>query len=330
MKNTSKVLIIFGVLALIFAGFFYLRTSSIIQIKTPIWKVRSIDTVKYSRDLAREKMNDENFDLTIIKQVKDIKSTGANYIAIGTPYDDEFTPFLEKWVSAARKNGLNIWFRGNFSGWEEWFGYSSIDRFTHLAKTEDFILNNPDLFADGDIFTSCPECENGGSGDPRKTGDVTGFRQFLVDEYKISKSAFEKIQKKVDVGYFSMNYDVANLIMDPPTTASLGGIVAIDHYVTSPEKIAEDARKISLTSGGKVVLGEFGAPIPDLNGNMTEEEQADWIDKALVNLTNTPEIVGINYWVNVGGSTQIWEKGGKPKKAVEILKKYFNLANISN
>jgi len=327
MKNLYKILILLAVLSFGITLYFFSKTSitDTSKLEKPVWAIRSIDTVKYSRDLAREKVNSSTFDLTIDSQVRNIKSTGATHIALGTPYDAEFKPFLKKWVTSARRYGLKVWFRGNFSGWEESFGYSSIDRKTHLESTEKFIVDNPDLFEDEDIFTSCPECENGGTGDPRKTGDVAGFRAFLIDEYNISNSAFQKINKNVKVGYYSMNYDVAKLIMDPATTSSLGGIVAIDHYVASPEQLITDSIKIASSSGGKVVLGEFGAPIPDLNGDMTESEQAEWIGKALEALSNTSEVVGVNYWVNVGGSTQIWDSEGTPKKAVEIIIKYYNL-----
>ena len=33
------------------------------------------------------------------------------------------------------------------------------------------IEKNPDLFQNGDIFTACPECENGGPGNPNHTGE---------------------------------------------------------------------------------------------------------------------------------------------------------------
>ncbi|MDD2823120.1 MAG: hypothetical protein PHQ59_03480 [Candidatus Daviesbacteria bacterium] len=327
MKHINLILIFLVVLGVALIISMYPKSSitKISKSEKPVWTIRSIDTVKYSRDLAREKNSSNTFDLTIEEQVKNIKQTGATHIAIGTPYDFEFLPFLKRWVNMARKYQMKVWFRGNFSGWEEWFGYQSIDRKTHLQNTEKFILENPDLFENGDIFTSCPECENGGTGDPRKTGDVVEFRSFLIDEYEISNSAFKKISKQVKAGYFSMNYDVAKLVMDPVTTNSVGGIVVIDHYVATPEQLSADAEKIALSSGGKVVLGEFGAPIPDLNGDMTEDEQAVWIDKAMKKLSETPEVIGVNYWVNVGGSAQIWDSEGNPKKAVEVIKKYYNL-----
>lgn len=330
MKNGFLLIFLVAVLAALLAILFLTDFSKPGSYKQqfsekPIWQIRSIDTVKYSRDLAREKAKDPSFDSTIGQQVKNIKEAGANYIAISTPYDDEFKPYLNRWVNAARENSLKIWFRGNFSGWEKWFNYESIDRQTHLANTEKFILENPDLFEDGDIFTSCPECENGGPGDPRKNGDVGGFRKFLIDEYNVSKNAFAKINKGVKPGYFSMNYDVAKLIMDSSTSNSLGGISVIDHYVASPEKLSQDAKLLARSNGSMVVIGEFGAPVEDINGSMTEDEQANWIIKALEGLSNTPEVIGINYWVGVGGSTQIWDEKGNPTKAVDIIKKYYNL-----
>lgn len=289
----------------------------------PYWQFRSIDTVKYSRDLSREKLADESFDLTINTQVGDIAKTGASHIAISTPYDDEFNPMLKRWVQAARKYKLKVWFRGNFSGWEKWFGYDKIDRNTHLKKTEDFILKNPYFFENGDIFTPCPECENGGSGDPRQTGGVEDYRKFLIDEYQISQKSFKKIGKDLNSGFYSMNYDVATLVMDKDTTKSLGGIVVIDHYVGKPEKLISDINKIAVASGGKVVLGEFGVPIPDINGRMNEEQQSDWISSVLENLKNNPNVIGINYWVSVGGSTQLWNKNGNPRKAVKTITSFY-------
>lgn len=324
----QKLLILPGILILL-GAFFYFRPNQV-QLVGPrtmvnLWPVRSIDTVKYSRDIAREKSNVLEFNVVINAQVGNIAKTGANYIALGTPYDDEFKPFLKRWVDVARKYHLNVWFRGNFSGWEGWFNYPKIDRAEHLKLTEQFILNNTDLFEDGDIFTPCSECENGGPGDPRQIGDIDGYRQFLKLEYQVANSAFAKTGKKVRAGYFSMNGDVARLVMDKSTTAALGGIVVIDHYVDTPQKLVSDIKEIASSSGGQVFLGEFGVPIPDITGDMSEAQQADWIKSALTLLSNEHELVGLNYWVNVGGSTQLWDGDNKPKKAVPILTQFYSL-----
>lgn len=289
----------------------------------PLWEIRSIDTMKYSRDLAREKADKAEFDLVIEQQVASIAATGASHIAIATPYDEEFTSFLTRWVKTARKYKLKVWFRGNFSGWEKWFNHERITRTQHLDLTTQFILANPTLFEDGDIFTPCPECENGGPGDPRKTRDITGHRQFLIDSTRVANSAFAKIGKKVKVGYHSMNYDVAMAVMDKETTAAVGGIVAIDHYVRTGEKMIRDIEKLKQQSGGSIFLGEIGNPIPDIHGQQSEDEQAEWLRQTLDLLMINKSIVGLNYWVNVGGSTALWDKTGTPRRAVTILSSYY-------
>ncbi len=283
------------------------------------WKVQSIDTMKYSRDLTREKLSDPSFDTIIDGQIQAIAKTGATHVAIATPYDEKLVSMLTRWVTAARRYNLKVWFRGNFSGWERWFEFKQITREEHLQLTKLFITSHPELFEDGDIFTPCPECENGGPGDPRQTGDIEGHRLFLIASYNAATEAFREIGKGVKVGYFSMNYDVAKAIMDKRTTEALGGIVTIDHYIKSATQIAKDARAIAEQSGGKIFIGEFGAPLPDLHGNMSEEQQYEWVKSALHELSREPSVIGVNYWVNVGGSAQLWKSDGTATKAVSAI-----------
>ncbi len=288
------------------------------------WNVQAIDTMKFSRDNSGQYLHDpETLKQVAEQQAHAISQTGATHIAIATPYDDDFAPILNVWVAAARDNGLKVWYRGNWAGWEGWFDHAKIDRATHLKKTEDFILAHPDLFRDGDVFTACPECENGGPGDPRMTGDAAGFRKFLIDEHDMMARAFATIKKDVIFNYNSMNGDVAKLTMDPATTTALGGIVTVDHYVSTPGKLAADLVALAESSQGSIVLGEFGAPIPDINGEMTEAEQAKWITDALIAIAPLKQIVGISYWTNQGGSTALWNENSTPRAAVAALTSFY-------
>lgn len=288
------------------------------------WDIRSIDTMKYSRDLARAKLRDNLYDVIIDQQVAGIAATGANYVAIGTPYDEEFYPLLSRWVQAARRYKLGVWFRGNFSGWEEWFGYSKIDVPTHIVKTKQFILDNRDLFRDGDIFTSCPECENGMKLKWENGQALDEHRAFLIVEYRVAKEAFSQIGKKVNTGYYSMNGDLALALMDKRTTQALGGVVVVDHYVDTPEKLAQDIRNLASLSGGKIVLGEIGVPIPDIHGRMSEEEQDKWIRRAFTEIATISELIGVNYWVNKGGSTALWNENGTRRAAVWAITDFYS------
>lgn len=322
------LLIVFFTASLVVGGYilFWPETKPVSPYQPQsIWKIRSIDTMKYSRDLASEKLKDEGFSAVISWQVGVIAEAGATHVAIATPYDEEFVPFLIRWISTARANGLNVWFRGNLSGWEEWFGYAPITREKHIELITQFIKSHPELFQNGDIFTPCPECENGGPGDPRATGDVEGFRQFQIDEHKAVAEAFRSINKNVSINYPSMNYDVAKLVMDPATTQALGGIVGIDHYTADPDRLAQDIQEIAAMSGGKVFLGEFGVPIPDIHGQMTDQEQADWLRTALEQISYMPELIGLNYWTSVGGSTELWSSSGSPRPGLFVLSEYFHL-----
>ena len=312
-------IIFFGVILSIFVVYYLYEN----LVPKQTWKVQSIDTMKYSRDQAPLGPRNQAYRKQIEKQVSDISKTGATHVAIGTPYDKQFYPVLKLWVESARKNKLKVWFRGNWAGWEGWFGYKKIDKQTHILNTKKFIEDNPELFADGDMFSSCPECENGSNVRTGHAQDVIDHRKFLIDEYKVSKAAFRNINKNVASNYFSMNGDLAVVLMDPATTRALDGIIVIDHYVKQPELLAKDVRKAAEKSGGKVMLGEFGAPVPAINGNMSSVEQKQWLEQALSSLAQVPELVGVNYWVGVGGTTALWLDDGQAKPAVETITEYF-------
>jgi hypothetical protein len=288
------------------------------------WEYQVIDTMKYSRDRAQERLHDQSFDQTIETQVRQIAETGATHVAIATPYDAEFIPFLTRWVQAARAHGLRVWYRGNFSGWEGWFRYPKIGEEEHIEKVRDFILGHPELFRNGDLFTPCPECENGGPGDPRRTGDIAGFRRFLIESHESAQAAFRSLGVLVDTRFFSMNGDVVRLALDDKTAAALGNVVTVDHYVKTPEKLEQDIRSFGKDGSREVFLGEFGAPIPDIHGRMNDLEQATWLDQSLSRFARIQNLIGLSYWLSVGGSTELWSEDGKPRPAVAVLKKYYH------
>jgi len=58
-----------------------------------------------------------------------------------------------------------------------------------------------------------------------------------------------------------MNADVARAVMDKPTTQALDGVVVIDHYVLTPEQLADDVASIANQSGGKIVPLENLVPL---------------------------------------------------------------------
>lgn len=297
-----------------------------------LWKFQCIDTMKTSRDNARSWAKRTDLVQLIDSEMEQIKGLGANCVAIDTPYDEEFRSYLSRWVKSAREENLIIWFRGNFSAWEGWFGYAKFsDPSEHHLKIKDFVLNNSDIFQDGDIFTPVPEPENGALKDPRGAEDLkNNYLSFLVESQKNCRSSFELINKQVECGYFSTNADIARDILNTEVVKQLGNRVVIDHYVPNTQRMGEDIKLLYEKYGTRIVIGEFGAPIPSINGRMSEEEQADFVRQLLSEMYINKDIIeGVNYWVLANGTTALYNIDGSPRLVVETIKDYFLPGTIS-
>lgn len=297
-----------------------------------LWNYQCVDTMKISRDQARSLGKSSDMNKHITSSIQAIKNMGANCVALGTPYDDEFLPFLTSWVKEARSAHLHVWFRGNFSGWEGWFDYpKNTDPKIELDRTKQFILVHSYLFQNGDIFTPAPEAENGWkNGSNVSVSDYGPFRQFLIGEQNVSKEAFSQIGKKVEVNWLSMSGGTAKDVLDQSTIDALGDAVTLDHYVSSPAVMNEYIAYFKNTYHAKFILGEFGAPIPDINGDMTEDQQATFVDSVFKQLYIHRQVIyGINYWVLEGGSTKLLNDDGSARKVVGIIKKYYIPARIT-
>lgn len=300
--------------------------------KKKIWNYQCIDTMKDSRDEARAWMKLPNPGALVDADTKAVKALGADCVAIGTPYDEEFFPFLKLWVDSARLAGLAVWFRGNFSGWEGWFGYQKLqDATEHHQKTKWFILNHRDIFRAGDVFTPATEPENGiignlWSSEQRKKN----FLDFLVESHRTCASAVEQIKINLKCGYYAVNGDVALKVFTPDVVKKTGNIVVIDHYVRSPKKFIEDVRTLYKKFGTKIFIGEFGAPIPDIHGSMSQEQQAEFVGEMLRYAHLNREIIdGLNYWVLRGGSTSILNDSGTQRLVAAKLKDYYDPVWVS-
>ncbi len=289
------------------------------------WNYQCIDTMKSSRDMARSMMGSTGAQNQITTQIVAIKNLGANCVAIDTPYDSEFLPILTLWVTTARQYNLHIWFRGNFSSWEGWFDYpTNMTTLQNLQDTKSFILRNPQLFQDGDIFTEAPEAENGGPFLNKESSSIAPYRQFLIDEYQNENDAFSQIHKSIVTNWFSMSGGWAKAVLDKPTIDAIGDNVTIDHYVKSPSEMCDYISYFNNTFHSKVTLGEFGAPIPDINGDMTDAQQADFVSKLFTCLYHDKnDISGINYWDIMYGSTALLSDNGAAKPVDQVIKNYY-------
>ncbi len=347
----SKTKVIFGSLflslitAVLAVGvqFYYLypglsERSSVLGAEKPVysnrfWEYQCIDTMKYSRDTARA-WNGKQGELVklVDKQMDTIVSLGANCVAIGTPYDEEFVPFMKIWLASARERNLKIWFRGNLSAFEGWFDYPKIKNFDeHHSKVFSFITTHPELFESEDIFTPSPETENTILKGGWSKENTSYLNTFLIDSYSNCNQAFSKISKKVNCGYFSSNGDVALKVLTQKTIDSTGGIVVIDHFVNTVNRMETDIKKLHDLRSSFVAIGEFGAPIPDINGKLSDEEKMQLIEGFLNVFYRQRKIVkAVNYWTLTDGSTALYSDDlTKASSAIGSIKKYYKPTLVS-
>ena len=147
----------------------------------------------------------------------------------------------------------------------------------------------------------------------------------MISENSIASEEFHNLKKEVITNFASMIYDVAKLAMDQETLREMGGVIVVDHYVNTPQKLSSDIDDLINNKNAKVVLGEIGVPIENMHQNMTDQDQAEWLNKALDLLSQKENVIGINYWVSHGGSTAIFNDDNTSKKAADILQKYYKV-----
>lgn len=294
------------------------------------WQIRSVDTMKTSRDQTLYKQHDLTYDEHIDKEMSLIKATGANYVTVDSAYDEAYLPWLRRWVSSARSHGLKVWYRGNFSAWHGWFGPKDMTRSQHLEATRNFIINHPDLFQDGDSFTACPECESGGPGNPLVTGDIEGFRKFMIDEYRMTQQAFKQINKNVHLNWLSINPDVAKQVIDQPTLDAIDNLITLDYFIKDLHQLESGLDFFhNKFPNAQILIGEFGAPIPEINGQMTESQKETFVQEVFSLFSRRPEIIGVNYWISSAGATELFSADlKKSSKAADVITRYFQPATI--
>ena len=147
----------------------------------------------------------------------------------------------------------------------------------------------------------------------------------MVSSYSNCQQAFAAIKKNVGCGFYSTNGDVAKDILNKQTVQNIGDLVVVDHYVKTAAQLGSDLQNLHNEFGTNVFLGEFGAPIPDIHGNLTESQQAELIGQMFSQLYQENNfITGVNYWVLAFGSTSLLNQDGSPREVYQIVKNYYD------
>ena len=295
------------------------------------WSVRSIDTQVISKhwlNVSRE---------SIKEQVDLIKSLGANYVAIGTPYDR--ADDMRLWVDEIHNAGMNVWFRSHWNEWEGDEGQpSTLKAKDYLDKTYNFIKINPDLFHPGDSFTMCVEAEQVGVGLGKRFLNWDEYKVFLLDQIYLSNQAFSEIglKGKIHTNWLSTNGWVVENIFDEKLVSNIG-LITVDHFVgqtntiggvdDSDELVEQTINDLNMFHNmfdKPIFLGEWGYQIYQ---NVPDVRQANVINKMYSKLQTLDYLIGTNYWVHMGNTSSLFgdESGSNitPRFGAEVIKHFY-------
>ncbi|MCR4324965.1 MAG: hypothetical protein NUV69_04745 [Candidatus Curtissbacteria bacterium] len=283
--------------------------------RTSTWEIQGVSSMKITKDIICDPA-DEEF---IGKWLDKAHDLGANYVSVETPYDSpscgNSLAYTRIWVREIRERDMKVWHRHMPLAFEGIYGKSKDPNANYLKQISDYIKANPDLFAEGDIFTPIPEPQNGGiQGITFCHGGVCifpnreNFNVFLRVAIDMSQDAFSEIGKNnIKIGYYGFDGFVAwghnnpdwEGILEDETIAKMGNIT-IDHY---PEAVGttmeEDLNELSsIYPGIPIVIGEWGT----IGGGDLEAI----IKTTMAAAKNHPNVIGFNYWhLGMGGNESL-------------------------
>jgi hypothetical protein len=280
------------------------------------WIAKSIDTMKESMDASNQGLTQEQID----EHVGQLAALGASYATVDTPMDRP--DVYRMWVRSIRAHGLSVWHRPADWGYPDHPAHDDPDvtPAIYLEHVKRFILDNPDLFAPGDIFDGDSEADGDAYwkrypdyqwwNDAQPSAACDEFNKYLVDLKTVADEAFREIGVSgVNTGIRSLSdwYGDAKCLTNA-TIAALGGWLTIDGYYADdalePALVAptliDDAleRWHAARPDAKIVMGEYGWS----NSCPTDDAtQAAVLDAALPVFASKSYVYGLNYWAGAGG-----------------------------
>lgn len=262
--------------------------------------------MKLTKDLVNNPLSDSD----ILKVVQSVKATNATHIAISVPLD--FPDYAKKWCNVAHANGLKVIHRGTWSAIEGIYNFTKAvganrpaDTINHWVNiTASYIVANPELFADGDLWAVLPERTEGIFQDataflPAPLPDnYTAFFNALVDA---SEAAFAQVGKKVLVGFSANNWTEVNSGWIGQGFFDRARITCVDHYGTDhlPASMYTELKAVYDKHLYPVFLQEWGNYWN--NGSLSDAvSMFDTFDK----LAADKILVGFNYWGGWSGNPE--------------------------
>lgn len=259
---------------------------------------KSVDCMKLSKDNCNSPFSDA--DMT--KVVANLKALGLTHIGISVPMD--YPAYALKWATSIHTGGLKVLHRPTWNAIEGLYGFAKmvgINRPTDannywISRTKSYIVDNPGIFADGDLWAPLPERTEGifqysTSFLPEPLPDnYATFFNSLVDA---SVSGFTQIGKTVKTGMTANNFTEVDSGWIPQSLFDKAGITVVDHYGSThlPSEMDADLRRIYTKHGKKIFLQEWGNYWN--NGDIND---AKAMFEVLKQLSTDGILVGFNYW----------------------------------
>lgn len=288
---------------------------------------KSVDVMKLSKDNVNNPLSDADMDRVIAS----LKSLGITHIAISVPMD--YAAYATRWCGRVHAAGLKVLHRGTWNAIEGLYNNTKLvgaARPTNAIqywtdKTRDYIINNPDIFAAGDLWAPLPERTEGIFQDatsflpPPLPDNYATFFNGLLD---VSKQAFVTIGKSVECGFTTNNFTEVRSGWIPQSLFDKAGIICIDHYQQDPSQMYNEIKAVASIHGKKVFLQEWG--------NYWDTDTAinlancEVMYDTLTRLADEGVLVGYNDWSGWPGAVESILNGDYTLNAKgKLLASYF-------
>lgn len=295
-------------------------TLTVTPTPTPIWKIRSVDAMKVTKDVICAQKDSTYISNWVDKAVE----IGATHVAISQPYENptcgNSIAYAQEWVDVIRAKGLRVWHRHMPLSFEGIYSTPKSNTDYYFETIFNYIANNSTLFAAGDIFTPIPEPQNGGIKNVTNCfqnvcqfESQKDFNNWLKTAMFISEKAFEGLgyaEDEIKIGYFGFDGFVVwgacnpdwNGILTDTTVARMGNIT-IDHYECGGQSMLDALTNESKSFRQKypntpLVIGEWGTI-----GATSEQDQVNQIHAAYDAFIQAG-VIGVNYWHLGPGTTE--------------------------
>lgn len=273
------------------------------------WTVRSVDTMKLSRDTRKKQLSTAQ----IVALIRLDALLHVTHIAVDAYYDDP--GYLARWAGVVRSFGLHVWFRAHWYAWENHRDASgTMSPHAYIAATRLFLQAHADLLRDGDIFDFCSEPENspywlrtyGPGWSWRNHTAKRAFNTFVRAGVGMAGSTLSnRGLGGVTVTDVSVNPSVALRLLSKPTVCRLGR-VTLDVYpdggtrdpVVAARRLLAQIARVHERWPVSIVLGEFGYA---RDFAVDDATQGRVLGAELHALATLPYVRGMNYWVDAGG-----------------------------